>query len=46
MMHVIRACTFCAGDTGEFSENTTVLLNITSVSIATTLCEIIVGLCS
>lgn len=46
ILHLMGTCTSCAGDTGEFSEDTTVLLNITNVSMTTALCEETVGLCS
>lgn len=43
ILELVGTCTSCAGDTGEFSEDTTVLLNI---SVTTALCKEIVGLCS
>ena len=44
ILYLMDTCTSCAGDTGGFSEDTTVLLYITSVSITAALCEEIVGL--
>lgn len=44
VLHLTRLS--CAGDTGAFTEDMTVLVNITNVSVTTAPCEEVLGPCS